>query len=411
LASESSINPQTRYAQDVLGRIRFAAKEEWGLAVLHNALLEAVNAMLDSLLQKTGVKRERIYEAVYAGNTTMLHLAAGVETAPLGQYPYTPLLAGAEYRGAAALNISPFGRVWFPPFVSAWVGADIVSGMLALRLDEKKGVTLFIDIGTNGEMVLARDGKLAASSTAAGPAFEGMNIRCGMRAGRGAIDSFTIEGDECVFTVIGGGEAEGICGSGLFDIAGELARTGVVEKNGRFAGPEKTGGRLGARLLPPPEEPSPQGGASPDTKGGKIAFYITGTVYISQKDIRQIQLAKGAIRCGIDMLLSRFGLAPSGVDAVEIAGSFGYHLRETSLLDTGLLPPEFAGKITFAGNTSLAGAAAFLLNRHFRGRMRNLAAAVETVELADDPAFEKNFVRCLAFPDKRSGGPEGKADA
>ncbi|MDR2742145.1 MAG: ASKHA domain-containing protein [Treponema sp.] len=246
--------------------------------------------------------------------------------------------------------------------ISAYVGADITSGILVTRLAHKKGLNLFIDIGTNGEMVLAKDGRLAASSTAAGPAFEGMNISCGMRAGAGAVESFTVDDSGSLsYKTIGDTKAAGICGSGLLDIAGELVRTGLINKNGRLV--------------------SPDGGAYPPALkermghiDGKNAFFISGDVYLSQKDIRQIQLAKGAIRCGIEMLLSRFDVTAEEVGEVIIGGSFGYHLNERSLVNIGLLPPQCAGKITFAGNTSLSGAAAFLLNVPFREEMRKLAA-------------------------------------
>jgi uncharacterized 2Fe-2S/4Fe-4S cluster protein (DUF4445 family) len=390
LALESSLNPQAVYAQDVLGRIHFASTEQ-GLATLHEAFTGALNGMIAALTRKTGVKREHIYEAVYSGNTAMLHIACRVDPAPLGRFPYTPNISGGSHIPAAALNISPFGRIWLPPVISAWVGADITSGILSSRLSEKKGVVIFIDIGTNGEMVLANGGALAASSTAAGPAFEGMNICCGMRASRGAIESFSIDGDRCTYEVIGedapfnaAPTITGICGSGLLDIAAELVRTGIVGKSGRFAPPAGLGvsGRLAQSMRP---------------HEGKPAFFVTDTVYVAQKDIRQIQLAKGAIRCGIEMLLARFGLTAASVDAVEIAGSFGYHLREQSLLNIGLLPPEFAGKTAFIGNTSMSGGIAFLLNTHFRTRMTALVRKIDTVELACDKDFERTFIKYLSF--------------
>jgi uncharacterized 2Fe-2S/4Fe-4S cluster protein (DUF4445 family) len=385
LALESALNPQAAYAQDVLGRIRFAANDG-GLQTLHNAFAEALETMIRALTEAAGAAREHIYEAVYSGNTTMLHLACAVDPAPLGQYPYTPNLSGGEHRSAAKLRIAPFGLIWLPPIISAYVGADIVSGILASRLDEKKGATIFIDIGTNGEIVLARDGSLAASSTAAGPAFEGMNIRCGMRASRGAIESFVIDGGACSFEVIGGGSpdgaATGICGSGLLDMAGELVRTGLVGKSGRFARPGETGNALSHKFRP---------------LEGKNAFYITDTVCLTQNDIRQIQLAKGAIRCGIEMLLASFGMDADAVDSVEIAGSFGYHLREASLLNIGLLPPSCAGKIAFVGNTSLTGGIAFLMNTDLRSAMQDLIPRIDKVDLSNDQSFERTFVKYLTF--------------
>ncbi|MDR2785320.1 MAG: ASKHA domain-containing protein [Treponema sp.] len=395
LAAESALNPQTNYAQDVLGRIHFAGREN-GLAVLYNAFVEVLNAMIHGLVKKTGIESKYIYEAVYSGNTTMLHLACSTDPASLGRYPYTPQITGGCHARDGKLAVSPFALVYLPPVISAWVGADITSGILAAGLEDKTGVSLFIDIGTNGEMVLAKDGRLAASSTAAGPAFEGMNISCGMRASQGAIESFSIDRDgSYTFGLIGeegscsgidakGQKAEGICGSGLLDIAGELVRAGVIDRRGRFVSPEDGAysTAIKSRIRP---------------VAGKNAFFITDRIYLAQKDVRQIQLAKGAIRCGIEMLLARFDIRSNDVDRVIIAGSFGYHLDEKSLINTGLLPPQFAGKISFAGNTSLGGAAAFLMNVQLRERIGELTARVEKVELAQDSGFERSFIKYMGF--------------
>jgi uncharacterized 2Fe-2S/4Fe-4S cluster protein (DUF4445 family) len=182
----------------------------------------------------------------------------------------------------------------------------------------------------------------------------------------------------------GGAEAVGICGSGLLDIAGELVRSGVIDKNGRLVPPEKGSYAHALKERMKPVE-------------GKNAFCVTDTVYLTQKDIRQIQLAKGAVRCGIEMLLVRFGIAAESVDEVIISGSFGYHLNEASLINIGLLPPQFTGRISFAGNTSLSGAVAFLLNVDFREAMKKTAAAVDKVELAQDADFERTFIKYMRF--------------
>lgn len=380
VASESALNPQSGYAQDVLSRIHFASKPD-GLETMHRTFIEIINLMIEKLSRESNIDRLHIYEAVYSGNTAMLHLACAVEPSSLGQYPYTPKIWGNSHVAATPLNISPEALIYLPPVISAYVGADITSGILATGLAEKKGATVFIDIGTNGEIVVARDGVMAASSTAAGPCFEGMNISCGMRASKGAIESFMVDDDgNLSFEVIGGKPdlpvpAAGICGSGLLDIAGELVRTGVIEKNGRFVSKHK-------QLR---------------EKDGKRAYFITDEVYLSQKDVRQIQLAKGAVRCGIEMLLAKLGIQPEKVDSVIIAGSFGYHLNEKSLINTGLLPAAFAGKASFAGNTSISGGVALLLNTRLREKMGRLTQQVEKVELADDPEFEKTFVRYLSF--------------
>ncbi|MCE5283706.1 MAG: ASKHA domain-containing protein, partial [Deltaproteobacteria bacterium] len=266
---------------------------------------------------------------------------------------------------------------------SAYVGADITSGILASRLHERKGTTLFVDIGTNGEMVLAADGRMTATSTAAGPAFEGMNIACGMRAAVGAIERFKIglQGD-AHWTTIGGGRATGICGSGLLDIVAQLVVHGVIDPQGRFKGPTGLPPLLGERL---------------QRRDGKRVFVLTGEVILTQKDVRQVQLAKGAVRAGIEYLLASQGLDAGSVDRVLIAGSFGYHVRASSLLGIGLLPAEFEGKVEMVGNTSQSGGQAFLLSRAYRREMADTVGRISVVELANHRDFEKVFVRCLGF--------------
>jgi uncharacterized 2Fe-2S/4Fe-4S cluster protein (DUF4445 family) len=366
LAVESELNPQAAYAQDVLSRIHLASKEE-GLRTLHSVFIECLNRMIDELSSRVKIDKSQIYEIVFSGNTTMLHLAANINPYSLGQYPYVSKIEGNSFINAKDLQIaiSEFGLIYLPPIISAYVGADITSGILVSRLDEAQGTVLFIDIGTNGEIALAKDGKIAASSTAAGPAFEGMNISCGMRAAKGAIESFTIGGDgRYTIKTIGGGEAIGICGSGLLDIVGEYARLRVIS----------TSGRLIQKEIP-----------------------IISKVFLTQKDVRQVQLAKSAIRTGIEMLLSSFALSAHDITRVEIAGSFGYHLNENSLINIGLLPKEFKGKVYFTGNTSLSGAVAFLLNKKFMEKMSHLVKEVNAVDLAKHENFDRMFIANMGF--------------
>jgi len=386
IASASSLNPQSRHAQDVLSRIKFASTAD-GRRYLQAELVRAINGLIADAAGRSGVRGENVYEVVFSGNTCMLHLAVGADPAPLGRYPYTPRIRGGGHVKASdlGLEIAGCGLVYLPPIISAYVGADITSGILASRLRERKGVTLFVDIGTNGEMVMGCDGKLLATSTAAGPAFEGMNITFGMRASTGAIERFEVDRDgDISLQTIGGAEAAGICGSGLLDIVGELVAHGVINRNGTFAGPdaERAPTSLRERIV---------------TREGKRAFRITKKVFLTQKDIRQVQLAKGAIRSGIEFLLRHAGVAASDVDGVLIAGSFGYHLRPKSLLNTGIIPPEFDGKVDFLGNTSLSGGRAFLINKGLRERMAIEVKGVKVVELANDEGFEKTFARALAF--------------
>ena len=245
-------------------------------------------------------------------------------------------------------------------------------------------MTLFVDIGTNGEMVLARDGKLQATSTAAGPAFEGMNIACGMRAARGAIERVVVDAADIRVATIDDAEATGICGSGLLDAVAAMAKLGVIEPSGRFT-------RAAYAL-----SPALQGRLRP--RDGKTVFHLDGEVYLGQRDIRQVQLAKAAVRAGIDTMLRLNGLTPAGLDRALVAGSFGYHLTTRSLIDIGLFPPELDGRVTYVGNTARTGAEALLVNDVARAALRRVTRAVEPIELAMDPQFTELFVASMAFP-------------
>nr|WP_272936650.1 ASKHA domain-containing protein [Syntrophus gentianae] len=386
LGSVFSLNPQVRHAQDVLSRIAMAS-EEHGLALLHSELTAEINRMIDQAARSLEIQRKNLYEVVYSGNTCMLHLAARISPYSLGKYPYTPCMTGGTSLKATefGLDISEFGLLYLPPIISAYVGADITSGILASGLHKQQGVALFVDIGTNGEMVLASEGRLSATSTAAGPAFEGMNITCGMRADEGAVERFAVGEDGSVtIKTIGRTKAVGLCGSGLVDIVGELVAHGVIRKNGRFVDPQ-------ADFLPPALRERLV------RYNGKPGFRVSDGVYLLQKDVRQVQLAKGAVRAGVEILLQHRGIRAADVDRVLIAGAFGYHLRTYSLINIGLLPREFEGRIEFIGNTSKSGGQAFLLNRAYRREMTEVAKAVDVLELANFEAFEKVFVHCLSF--------------
>jgi uncharacterized 2Fe-2S/4Fe-4S cluster protein (DUF4445 family) len=392
IACAGALNPQSHHAQDVLSRIRFASNQA-GLDTMQAAVISEIAGLLGSLALGAAIEPENIYEVVFSGNTCMLHLALGENPATLGKFPYSFTLLGGEKRAARGLGlpVAPGALVYLPPIISAYVGPDITSGILATGLQNAHGTTLLVDIGTNGEMVLASQGRMLATSTAAGPAFEGMNIACGMRASDGAIEAYRIDDrGESSLTTIGGSEAVGICGSGLMDIVAELVRRGVIAADGRFCAP----GSPASLALP---------GILLDRlvrRDGKLIFLVTEKVHLSQKDIRQVQLAKGAVRAGIELLLGEFGCDPENVERVLIAGSFGYHLRAESLMTIGLLPPQFAGKVEFVGNTSKSGGAAFLLNRDARRQMASVVAGIEVLELANCRDFDRTFVRCLSFAEK-----------
>jgi len=385
VASTSALNPQALHAQDVLSRIKLGSAKD-GLILLQTELFRELNRMIALLSAGENRNRSHIYEAILSGNTTMLTIAAKTSPSSLGKSPYqvqvqTDCSLPAVELG---LQIAEKGIVWFPPVASAYVGADIISGIIAADLLHLAGITLFVDIGTNGEMLIAADGKITATSTAAGPAFEGMNISCGMRAVDGAIEKVHLKGGTVEIQTISGALPIGLCGSGLLDVVGEMAREGIVDRNGRFAKPGTEVFEVWRDYI--------------DVIEGRTRFRLSEKVSVTQQDIRQVQLAKGAVRAGVDLLLKKTQLAAEDVDRVFIAGSFGAHLQVSSLIFLGLLPESFADRVEFLGNTSRSGATAFLLNQKMRREASALVKRMTVLELSGEPEFDKIFLQALAFP-------------
>jgi uncharacterized 2Fe-2S/4Fe-4S cluster protein (DUF4445 family) len=391
LGTVGALNPQARLGHDVLTRIQLAS-DEAGLTQLHELLSSELRRMTEEVTRRAGVTASGVREIVLSGNTTMLHLAANVIPRSLGRYPYTPVIRGDVALAAADLGLlgAPRARVYLPPILDGFVGADITAGVLSTGLKDLSGVTLFIDVGTNGEMVLARDGRLIGTSTAAGPAFEGMNITFGMRGMVGAIEKVRISLEGIETKTIGGVKALGICGSGLVDAVSEMVRTGIVSASGRFALPSALPKILSERLVRYEGKPA-------------ISLFrsdIEGEpdIVLTQQDVRQVQLAKGAVRAGIEALLAHEGLTPAMVDRVLLAGSFGAHLQPASLVGIGLLPEALGERVTAVGNTSRTGAEALLLDREARAELVATIQGATAIDLAHAPAFEKTFVNALAFP-------------
>jgi uncharacterized 2Fe-2S/4Fe-4S cluster protein (DUF4445 family) len=384
LAVASALNPQTAYGHDVLSRIHFAAEPD-GLSTMQRTLVDGLNSLIGQVCQRAGVDAGHIHEAVLGANTCMLHIAAAVDPAPLGRSPYRPSLTGGCHLRAAELRlgIAAHGLVYLPPVVSGFVGADITAGILATDLHRSRQTALLLDIGTNGEMVLAHAGELWATSTAAGPAFEGVNIACGMRAALGAVDAVTANDNRWTLHTIGDAQAIGICGSGLVDLVSCLVKNGAIGKNGRFE----------TKAAPPV--------GNWDESEGRCLLRLSNEVVLTQKDVRQVQLAKAAIRAGLDALLAEAKVRREDVERVLVAGSFGYHLRPDSLAGSGLLPPELAAKVEAAGNTCKAGAVTLLTDDGTRRELQAVAGRVRSIELANDVAFGRRFVEQMAFGDAR----------
>ncbi len=379
LGRSSALNPQTAYGGDVITRINYCRQNSDGLSILRTALIGQLGLMLDEALGERR-SRDQVVLMTAAGNTTMLHILAGVNPLSLALAPFRPtflkplVLEGERW----GLPIAPQGRLILLPGAAAYVGADIVGGLTAIDYRSCPAGTLFVDIGTNGEIVLIEGpDRLLGTSCAMGPALEGMNISCGCRAIPGAIDSVILGSDMLPrFTTIGGEPPVGICGSGLVDLIAALVTSGIIAPSGAFnpeADKRKTDRLQGDR------------------------YYLTENIFLSQKDIRQVQLAKSAAISGILTLLSEAGRSVSDLEQIIVAGSFGFHLNAENLKRIGLLPAEYAGQITFAGNSSLSGASLALLNKDILKDMEDLASLIQVLDLGSHPDFSKQFIYHLDF--------------
>ena len=384
----SCLNPQTEFGGDVLTRISFAAKQPGGTGILQRKIIAGINQLFAQVTTEHQLKREDIYEVVVAGNTTMQHLLLGVDPSSLAYAPYQPVFTQQVEVSPAALGLemSPRGVVTILPSAAAFVGADIVAGLVAVGLPHAAKTTLFIDIGTNGEIVVCNNGSLVGTSSAAGPALEGMNISCGCRAEQGAIEGVSIADDGTVkLKVIGNGLPKGICGSGLIDLISELASCGVITDSGRFAGSAQLPAELANRMT---------------SIEGRPVFIISGDqqLFLTQKDVRQVQLAKGAIYTAMNLLLKEINISFEDIDEILVAGAFGFYLQPVSLSGIGLLPHSCQNKIRFVGNTAKEGAKAVLFNRHASIEIQQIRQKIKIVELSLHPEFQNYFVQALAFP-------------
>lgn len=382
VAQGTSLNPQTACGGDVITRITMASEGPEKQKHLQNLALQGIG---DLVKETAGPERlPYIKAAVVSGNTTMLYLLSGVQPKGLAQAPYRPTFIKSLDIShlAEAMNLPACAKVFTTTNISAYVGGDISSGMLAVGLKKRPGTVLYIDIGTNGEIVLSHKSKLVATSCAAGPALEGMNILCGQRAVAGAVDSFVINEDlSYSYTTIGGAPATGICGSGLVDLSAELVKAGLIHRTGRFQKPKNC--------------PEPPAWVEQLVQDGRFNF--DPNVYFDQKDVRQVQLAKGAIAAAVEMLLAHMGLTKDDLDEIIIAGAFGFHLKAESLKAISLIPSDYQGPVRFVGNSSLAGAARVLLTPAAIEALDSLSAETVVIELGFDPKFQDTFVRHLGF--------------
>jgi uncharacterized 2Fe-2S/4Fe-4S cluster protein (DUF4445 family) len=377
-------NKQAAYGADVISRAQaFRAYR----AAVRRAAAATIAEAAEALLEETEVAASRVVRTVVVGNPIMIHILLGLDPVQLTHAPYIPLVTDAVRRPPADFGwgFQGSGAVETLPLISAFVGADTVGVIVALGLPAAEGISLALDIGTNGEIVLARGGVLAATSAAAGPAFEGAQIACGSRAVAGAITHILFAADGVACRVLGGGPGRSICGTALIMAVAGMLEHGVIDETGRIVDSgEIPAAALRERVF---------------EREGNAAFALTDdrAVFITQKDVRELQLAKAAIRTAIESLLAESGTAWSEVDRVHLAGNFGAGMSVTAEMRIGLLPPMPLERVDAVGNAALRGAALVLLSRSSREAAAQAARACRFVELAGRPEFQDRFAEAMLF--------------
>jgi uncharacterized 2Fe-2S/4Fe-4S cluster protein (DUF4445 family) len=385
-AKAGAMNPQIAYGEDVVSRIAYAGEHPGGRALLHDRLVEAINGLAQQLWASAGVAREQVVEAVVVGNTAMHHFFAGLPVAQLGRAPYVPVVSDPLDLPArdVGLEIARGGTVHLPPNVAGYVGADHVAMALATGVWETQGTVVALDIGTNTEISLAAGGRLLCCSCASGPAFEGAHIRDGMRAAPGAIERVMFSHGELRVHTIENAPPVGICGSGILDSVAALLGEGILDRRGRLdegcpAVSKPPGGNAQYLLMP----------ADRSGHGREIV--------ITRQDINEIQLAKGAIRTGLEVLMANAGIEAGQIDHFIVAGAFGTYLDLDSAIRVGMFPDLPRERFSQVGNAAGAGARQMLVSATSRRKVAELLPRVEYVELTTHPQFTKKFLASLYF--------------
>jgi uncharacterized 2Fe-2S/4Fe-4S cluster protein (DUF4445 family) len=399
VAVASMLNKQQPFGGDVITRISATMLDPAALGRLQDAAGQTLATLAEQVCREGGVEPQHVYEAAVAGNATMIALALGIDPEPLGVAPFIQSTAAppSVLADEVGLSLHPRARVALFPALGAYVGGDIVAGMLATGMDRDKRIRLFIDVGTNCEIVLSDGDRILATAAPAGPAFEGGAIRCGMRAADGAIEvvKLSVEDPDVQLSVIGDVAPRGLCGSGLVDAVAELVRVGLLDATGRFV-PEDVAKEVAPAL------------ADRLTYLGEERVFVlhrerpdadpADCVVLSQRDVRELQFAKAAISTGWTLLLEELGLEHRDVQQVLLAGSFGSYLSAASAVRIGLVPQLPVLRIVAAGNVAGEGAKMVLLSIRERTGALALLEEVTYVELSDRADFNDRFVDLLAFP-------------
>ncbi len=392
----SALNVQRSYGGDVISRIQHAMESSHGLARLRQGIVQQISDMINKLANKNNISIDHIYNIAIAGNTIMGHLFMGITPEHIASAPFTPAdtQSGVYPAHDIGLSLGSAARVFMLPHISGYVGSDVVAGILATGMDKNKDLSLIIDIGTNGEIVLGNAEKMVCCSTAAGPAFEGANIRHGMGGVSGAINNVMLDGDGLKYTTINDRAPLGICGSGIVDALAMLLDAGIVDETGRLLDEDEIESEVGQKLAHRLTQVD-----------GLTAFVIADTeasgtgepIVITQKDVREIQLAKAAIAAGIKVLINRMGEDVDRIANLYLAGGFGSYIDKRNAARIGLIPSKLEEKVIAIGNGAGTGAILSLLSSQEYQRTDTIKAMAEYVELSSTPEFQTEYVDSMYF--------------
>jgi uncharacterized 2Fe-2S/4Fe-4S cluster protein (DUF4445 family) len=395
IASAGTVNPQVRFGDDILNRICAQSESTENMEEMSRCVIDTCNTLIDSMIKKYNINPDSIYALTIAGNTVMQHILCKVPAKQLGEIPFAPLFDETLYLSPEDLpfNINKDALIIIFPVIGGFVGGDITAGLLASKFtDDTKTKSLFVDVGTNGEIVLKNGDVLYATAAAAGPAFEGAGIEFGMRAANGAIEKIIIENGDLKFNVIGNVTPAGICGTALIDLVAEMLNYNLIDETGRILPASESTNKdpmLLERLR-----------TNPETETTDFLIYADDTkeILLLQKDIRQLQLASGAIRAAINVLMKKAGMSEGDLDTIYIAGGFGNYIRRSHAKRIGMIPNLSDNKIHFIGNTSLIGAKFALIDRKQLDKAAEIARKVESVDVSLDLDFQMEFASAMLFP-------------
>jgi len=397
VAVKSMLNKQQPFGADVISRISATMMDTTALDRLRGFAQQTLAELSAEVCEEAGVDPLNVYEVALAGNATMTQLALGIDPEPLGVAPFIMVSAAFPDVQASELgiNVHPRAKAVIMPSLGAYVGGDIVAGALASGMDRDKRLRLFIDVGTNCEIILGDGDKILATAAPAGPAFEAASIKCGVRAASGAIETIKVVDGDLEIGTIENTKAIGICGSGLVDACASLVQLGLLDNSGRFVTPEQAliaAPKIAHRLVEREGERVfvlTWGGAEGD---------LNDCVFLTQRDVRELQFAKAAIATGWALLLEEFGVAESEIQQVLLAGSFGSYLSPASAVKIGLVPKLPVMRIVSAGNVAGEGAKMVLLSAQERNGAMALLDEIDYIELSDRADFNDKFVERLSFP-------------